>query len=91
MEQTGGVPESTGLPLDPRYAPLLVPLATPLLPALVPVLALLVPLLAPLAPVPLPQGPHRPCELPDGKMQDEPGQQSADVVHAPQLATHGSL
>jgi hypothetical protein len=51
----------------------------------------LVPLLAPLVPVPLPQGPQRPCELPDGKMQDEPGQQSADVVHAPQLATHSSL
>jgi hypothetical protein len=79
MEQTGGVPESAGLPLDePLFATLLVPLVAPLLPALEPVLA-------PLDPVPTPQGPHSPCELPDGKMQDEPGQQSADVVHAPQL------
>jgi hypothetical protein len=75
MEQTGGVPESTGMPLAPVLSPV------------DPVLA---PLLAPLVPVPPPQGPHRPCELPEGKMQDEPGQQSADVVHAPQLATHCS-
>jgi hypothetical protein len=90
IEQIGATPESIGLPL----APLLVPLVeVEPLGAAVPVeeivpLDELLPLEAPLEPTGLPHGPQIPCVLPDGWMHEVPGQQSADVVQAPQLATH---
>jgi len=77
---TTTVPLLGGLPLD-------VPL--PGLPLVVP---LLVPLLEPLeGGVVPPHGPHMPCVPPAGKMQDEPRQQSAVVVHGPHALTQRSL
>jgi hypothetical protein len=56
----------------------------------VPVLVLpAVPLLV-VPPVP-PHGPQIPCALPAGMTHDEPGQQSALFVHAPQLGTHAPV
>jgi hypothetical protein len=37
------------------------------------------------------QGPHTPLTLPIGVMQVSPSQQSALLVHAPQVATHDAL
>jgi hypothetical protein len=56
------------------------------------VVPLLVPLVEPLeGGVPPPHGPHMPCVPPAGKMQDEPRQQSAVVVHGPHALTQRLL
>jgi hypothetical protein len=73
--------------LDPLLDPLVVPPLEPLLPVVVPLvvpplLLDVVPLLEP------PQGPQMPCVLPEGMTHEEPGQQSALLVHEPQLGTH---